>query len=207
MISCRLCSKKYLPEGLDDCTADIEVMWKDEAPDNVFFADVGLKNIRTDKLAGCVEVVHTHSNTERKENAIHNAVCHGMLVYTEVHTTDIDGVVDVNTPYCDVKIRKLERKPNDIYCSAECRLSSTEERERGMIKAIEADGCRLFDQERRARRLIEVAREKAVKEQAFRAEADMDAFFSGETHERYTIEHAQFVGWEDNILTKHTLTP
>lgn len=200
MTSCRFCNKRYLPQGLDDCTADIEVLWKDKKSNTVLFADVGLKNIRTDEVAGCVEVVHTHYNTRRKKNAIHDAVCRGTLVYIEVHPADIDGLVDVDTPYDDVRIRKLKRQSNDVYCSAECRLSLAEERERGVI---ESDGCILFDQERRARGLIKAAGEKAVKEQAVRAQADRDSFFSAVTHEKYTIQNAQFVEWENNILAKH----
>ena len=66
--SCDYCNKAFLPQRLHECTADTEVPWNDEHG-NRYVADVGLKNAQTGELTGCIEVVHTHINADKKEKA------------------------------------------------------------------------------------------------------------------------------------------
>ena len=59
-----------------------EVPWNDEHG-NRYVADVGLKNAQTGELTGCIEVVHTHINADKKEKAIDSAVGQRRLLYAE----------------------------------------------------------------------------------------------------------------------------
>ena len=80
--------------------------------------------------------MHTHINAEKKEKAIDRAVGQRRLLYAEVHTANVCGIVDVNTAFDLLSEFKFNVKRPEyalLYCSAECAILFHEKQARQQI--------------------------------------------------------------------------
>ena len=142
--SCSVCDRPYLPDALVGCLADTEMRWHWQL--RRYVADVGIADA-SGTVKGCIEVVHTHTNTDMKEVAIQDA----KIEYAEIHTKDVQCITTVHSPWNEkyyVKISK--RMPSKGYCSNGC-------------KNIQQRLC-IESQEASARKQVDIQRQKDIDE-------------------------------------------
>ena len=84
------------------------------------FLDVGFTD-DSGNVIGCIQVVHTHSNSVLKEEAIEAATQTGWFLYMEINTKNLQFLLDGGGKMNGISNVVLSREePRCMYCSGAC---------------------------------------------------------------------------------------